>query len=172
MDNKDKAKYLKNKIEENNNNQEFLDRLLKLSQEQTQAEELYNKKMDVFWNNLSAEEKESAFYCIINKLYKAEIIDNEKSYKKVLQNYFDLNPELHIAHLSNFLDLRNHILSQTEKKEYSSLQRKEQKNIEQLKEKFRIKTKCSSCGYQSMDIYPEQNLMCPTIDCEGKMIEH
>jgi hypothetical protein len=40
-----------------------------------------------------------------------------------------------------------------------------------LREKWRYKTQCNSCGYQSMDIYPEQNLMCPTLHCEGSMID-
>lgn len=36
-------------------------------------------------------------------------------------------------------------------------------------ERFRIKSTCTSCGYQSMDIYPDQNCMCPLINCEGSM---
>lgn len=38
-------------------------------------------------------------------------------------------------------------------------------------ERFRVKSQCSICGYQSLDIYPEQNSLCPTSWCEGSMEE-
>lgn len=40
---------------------------------------------------------------------------------------------------------------------------------EHIRERFRIKTQCSVCGYQSMDIYPEQMAACPHYRCSGGM---
>lgn len=40
-----------------------------------------------------------------------------------------------------------------------------------VRERFRLKSQCSTCGYQSMDIYPKQNSLCPTSWCEGSMEE-
>lgn len=39
----------------------------------------------------------------------------------------------------------------------------------QMTEVFRLKTQCNQCGYQSMDIYPEQNTVCPLDGCYGDM---
>lgn len=47
----------------------------------------------------------------------------------------------------------------------------ERRSVEAAKERFRVKTRCNLCGYQSMDIYPQQNMMCPTSWCEGGMEE-
>lgn len=40
---------------------------------------------------------------------------------------------------------------------------------EQERERFRVKTQCDTCGYQSMDIRPESNTMCPMDRCHGGM---
>lgn len=40
-----------------------------------------------------------------------------------------------------------------------------------ITEDFRLKSQCGDCGYQSMDIYPEQGLLCPMNDCHGSMVE-
>lgn len=58
------------------------------------------------------------------------------------------------------------------KERYQKLLRyeaEEQRRNEIARERFRVKSKCSLCGYQSMDIYPEQNSLCPTSWCEGSM---
>lgn len=39
----------------------------------------------------------------------------------------------------------------------------------QMSERFRIKSQCDYCGYQSMDIYPDENRPCPDYDCDGSM---
>jgi hypothetical protein len=38
-----------------------------------------------------------------------------------------------------------------------------------VRERFRVKSKCNLCGYESMDIYPDQNSVCPSLWCEGSM---
>ena len=58
--------------------------------------------------------------------------------------------------------------------QYQKLLRYEAEEHRQNKiarERFRVKSKCNLCGYQSMDIYPNQNSMCPSLWCEGGMEE-
>lgn len=45
----------------------------------------------------------------------------------------------------------------------------EQRRNKIYAERFRVKSQCNTCGYQSMDIYPEQNSLCPISWCEGSM---
>ena len=45
----------------------------------------------------------------------------------------------------------------------------EQRCKEIARERFRVKSKCDLCGYESIDIYPNQNSVCPSLWCEGSM---
>jgi len=52
-----------------------------------------------------------------------------------------------------------------------ALELKDKMEQDRLRERFRLKSRCSSCGHQSMDIYPNENRPCPLLDCEGSMEE-
>ena len=47
----------------------------------------------------------------------------------------------------------------------------DRRRAEIASERFRVKSQCTICGYQSRDIRPDQNLLCPTSWCEGSMEE-
>jgi C4-type Zn-finger protein len=51
------------------------------------------------------------------------------------------------------------------------IEKRYEQNSAYLRERFRIKSKCDSCGYQSMDIYPKDERPCPHWDCNGSMKE-
>ena len=54
-------------------------------------------------------------------------------------------------------------------KDYARLQSLKESDA-RVREAFRLKAKCDTCGYQSMD-YPN-NSCCPLIDCRGGMEEY
>ena len=51
------------------------------------------------------------------------------------------------------------------------IEKRYEQNSAYLKERFRIKSQCDICGYQSLDIYPKDNRPCPHWDCNGSMLE-
>lgn len=52
-----------------------------------------------------------------------------------------------------------------------AIEKQYQRNSAYIKERLRIKSMCDSCGYQSLDIYPNKNSPCPHWDCNGVMGE-
>jgi hypothetical protein len=51
------------------------------------------------------------------------------------------------------------------------IEKRYQQNSAHLRERFRLKSQCNCCGYQSLDIYPNKNHSCPHWDCNGTMVE-
>ena len=49
------------------------------------------------------------------------------------------------------------------------IERRYEQNSAHLKERFRVKSQCDCCGYQSLDIYPKENRPCPHWECRGVM---
>lgn len=62
-------------------------------------------------------------------------------------------------------------ISMDEYREYQTLKTDKDRQDRELMERFRLKSRCDLCGYQSLDIYPNQNLGCPSYDCNGYMEE-
>jgi len=61
-------------------------------------------------------------------------------------------------------------ITRTEYNEYQSMKTTRDRETARIREYFRIKSVCSSCGIQSMDIQPDLGNMCSGTWCEGSMI--
>ena len=55
-------------------------------------------------------------------------------------------------------------------KEYQSLKNEKRRMVNELTERFRVKSKCDHCGQQSMDSQPDLGIMCDGSWCEGSMV--
>jgi hypothetical protein len=63
---------------------ETLSELGKLYEESSRA---YEAENDAWWNNLSEKEREDAFYAVVKRIYKGEIVE-KGSYRYVLYDVF------------------------------------------------------------------------------------
>ena len=64
-----------------------LDELAELSQEMEKARKVYEHDNDTWWNGLTEEEREDAFYAVCKRIFKADITDNG-SYRYALYDVF------------------------------------------------------------------------------------
>ena len=127
--------------------------------------------MDNWWDALTLEDKEKAFYSVVKRLVQGELKDNG-SYRHVLYSTFGFDSSSYqLGLLCGFMELHNSIVEPDTFSKMTAALRREQERNKELQEWFRVKSVCNLCGYQSMEIYPEQNCMCPMNDCEGGMVE-
>lgn len=61
-------------------------------------------------------------------------------------------------------------VTQEQYDDYFRLKAAEDRQIAAITERFRIKSQCSSCGYQSLDLTPGN--ACPHWDCNGGMRDY
>ena len=66
---------------------ELLEGLDELREEQQKAHLEYEAKNDEWWNGLTEEEREDAFYAVIKRMYQAEVTDR-RSYRGSLYDVF------------------------------------------------------------------------------------
>ena len=64
-----------------------LQALSDLGQEMEKARKVYEHNNDAWWNGLSEQEREDAFFAVVKRIHKAEIKDNG-SYRYALYNVF------------------------------------------------------------------------------------
>ena len=72
-----------------------LDTLSKLSQEMEQSRLKYEADNDAWWNGLTEEEREDAFYAVVKRIYQAELID-KGSYRYALYDVFGFDPGMYM----------------------------------------------------------------------------
>jgi len=140
---------------------DILTELSILAEEQELAEMEFESNAISFWKNLTEDERSFAVFYVISVLTKAEL-DDKMAYRDVMKQFGVGDGSYGLGIQSGMMRLHQHIITPQELR---------LKNIHEneLKNKFTIKSRCDSCGYQSMDIWPEYNRMCPMIDCEGMM---
>lgn len=69
----------------------------------------YETKNNEWWNSLSEEEKEDAFYAVVKRIHKAEFID-KGSYRWALYDVFGFDPGMYSRGMDcGFMDLHNAI---------------------------------------------------------------
>lgn len=74
----------------------------------------YEKKNDEWWNSLSVDEQEDAFYAVVKRIYKGEIVDRG-SYRYVLYQVFGFGPEAYMLGMEcGYLELHNAIYTHEE----------------------------------------------------------
>ena len=64
-----------------------LDGLAKLSQELEKSRKIYAHDNDVWWEGLSEQEREDAFYAVVKRIFKAEI-EHKGTYRHALYDVF------------------------------------------------------------------------------------
>lgn len=82
--------------DENQKRQDALDKLAELGQEIEKGREQYEQDIDSWWDNLTEKEREDAFYSVIKRMYKAEVIDRG-SYRWALYDVFGFDPGMYGA---------------------------------------------------------------------------
>ena len=76
----------------------------------------YEKKNDEWWNSLSIEEREDAFYAVVKRIYQGEIVERG-SYRYVLYEVFGFGPEAYgLGMECGYLELHNAIYTHEEMK--------------------------------------------------------
>lgn len=73
---------------------ELLQTLSDLAQEQDSLHKSYEAHVDAWWNKLSENERQQAFYAVCKRIHNAEI-KNNGTYRSVLYNEFGFGPEMY-----------------------------------------------------------------------------
>lgn len=67
----------------------------------------YHDKAEEFWNSLTEEQREQAFYWVTSKIHEAEIA-NSSSYRTVLYDYFGFDPGAYVVGMeSGYMSIHN-----------------------------------------------------------------
>lgn len=74
---------------------EALDKLTELSQALENARKVYEHDNDTWWNSLSEKEREDAFYAVVKRIHKADIVDNG-TYRWALYDVFGFDPGMYM----------------------------------------------------------------------------
>jgi hypothetical protein len=75
--------------------EEALDALAELSQEMEKSRKIYEHDNDTWWNGLTEEEREDAFYAVVKRIHKAELQD-KGTYRYALYNVFGFDPGMYM----------------------------------------------------------------------------
>lgn len=148
----------------------MMSELIALGEEQEDSEKQLHARMAAWWDDLPEDVQEKAFFCVVKKLVDSEL-RNDRSYRQILHEDFGFDKRAYYMGITcGFMELHNSIVPQDQLSKMRSALATEERVENLAKERFTIKSRCDCCGYQSMDIYPEQAAGCPLSDCDGYMI--
>ena len=86
---------------------ELLEGLDELREIQQAARAEYEAKNDAWWNSLTEEEREDAFYAVIKRMYKAEVEDRG-TYRWALYDVFGFDPGMYGRGMDcGYMDMHN-----------------------------------------------------------------
>jgi hypothetical protein len=89
--------------------EEALDALAELSQEMEKARKIYEHDNDTWWNGLTEEEREDAFYAVVKRIHKAELQDRG-TYRWALYDVFGFDPGMYMRGMDcGYMALHNAI---------------------------------------------------------------
>jgi hypothetical protein len=72
-----------------------------------EVREILHKEADEFWNNLTEEEREKAFFAVISRMHKAEVLER-RSYRGALYDVFGFEPGMYGAGMEcGYLTMHN-----------------------------------------------------------------
>jgi len=70
---------------------------------------LYEAKNDAWWNGLTEQERQDAFYAVVKRIHQAEIIDRG-SYRYALYDVFKFGPDMYLSGMDcGYMALHNAI---------------------------------------------------------------
>lgn len=99
---------------EQKNRKELLEGLDRISEIYQAAQTEYEAKNDAWWNGLTEEEREDAFYAVIKRMYKAEVVDRG-TYRWALYDVFGFDPGMYGRGMDcGYLHLHNQIVNEDE----------------------------------------------------------
>jgi hypothetical protein len=75
--------------------EEALDTLAELSQELEKSRKIYEHDNDTWWNGLTEQEREDAFYAVCKRIWKADGVDNG-TYRYGLYDVFGFDPGMYM----------------------------------------------------------------------------
>ena len=100
-----------------------LQKLSELGQEQEAARDRFESKVDGWWDTLSEQDREWAFYSVCKRLHQGEIKERG-SYRYVLYNVFGFDPGMYARGMDcGFMALHNAIFDGEELVEMKSVSR-------------------------------------------------
>lgn len=83
-------------------------------EEMEKEKEEYEQQNDTWWNGLSYDERCSAFYAVMKRLYQGEI-EKDGSYRYVLYDVFGFGPEMYARGMDcGYIVIHNRIMSEEE----------------------------------------------------------
>jgi hypothetical protein len=90
-----------------NDKEKALQELSDFSQLMEDEKLRFESKVDSWWNNLSEQEREWAFYSVVKLIYQGEIVE-KGSYRYVLYDIFKFDPAMYIRGMDcGFMHLHN-----------------------------------------------------------------
>lgn len=96
---------------------EFLNKIAELSEEFEHMREEYEAENDAWWNGLTEEERQDAFYAVVKRIYKAEIVDRG-SYRYALYDVFGFDAGMYLQGMNcGYMELHNSIYTAQEMRE-------------------------------------------------------
>lgn len=103
-----------NEMAENAKREKALDALAELSQEMEKHREQYEADNDAWWNGLSEQEREDAFYAVVKRIHKAEIEDRG-TYRWALYDVFGFDGGMYKRGMDcGYMNLHNSIFDSNE----------------------------------------------------------
>jgi hypothetical protein len=90
--------------------EKFLDRLSSMGERMAAVRKDYEAENDAWWSGLSEQEREDAFYAVVKRIYKGEIID-QGSYRYVLYDIFGFDASMYIRGMDcGYMNIHNAIV--------------------------------------------------------------
>lgn len=89
---------------------EVLDALTELRQEMEKSRKIYEEENDAWWDGLTEKEREDAFYAVIKRMHKAELVD-KGSYRWALYDVFGFDQGMYARGMEcGYMELHNAIV--------------------------------------------------------------
>lgn len=93
------------------------DTLKKITQRLADVRDLFDKENDAWWEKLSQDEREAAFYAVCKRIHKADIEDRG-TYRYGLYNVFDFDAGMYEVGMNcGYFDIHNLICAGLEEEE-------------------------------------------------------
>lgn len=101
-------------MSDNEKREKALQALTELGELQKQAREEYEAENDAWWNGLTEQEREDAFYAVVKRIHQAEIQDRG-TYRWALYNVFGFDPGMYGRGLDcGYMAIHNSIFDSNE----------------------------------------------------------
>lgn len=101
------------------NKEELFKNLDKIREAQKQALEEYETKNDSWWNGLTEEEREDAFYAVVKRIYQAEIKERG-TYRYALYDVFGFDTHMYAKGMNcGYMALHNSIMDDEQFNEHN-----------------------------------------------------